>query len=174
MIPKRLKLSLLLLFFQVFLPARIVLADTGPKPTMDFEFKNEVPVEQIAITSGILYECEQLDCSDASPLEQLGPQGFSCEANSCHAMAYGFSPYHRLEIQFSDGETRQSNIFETAGFNSNYTVIVRPEELLVEARYRVGVFPRTAVIAAACLCALAGVGLLAGVIVLLVRRSQKK
>ena len=83
MIPKLIKLFLLLLFLLVFLPAHVVLADTGPKPTMDFEFKQELTGEPVTITSGILYECEQPDCSDASPLEELGPQRFTCEANSC-------------------------------------------------------------------------------------------
>jgi len=57
------KLFLLLLFLQVLLPAPVALADTGPKPTMDFEFKQEVTSEQVTITSGILYECEQPDCN---------------------------------------------------------------------------------------------------------------
>ncbi|MBN2115294.1 MAG: hypothetical protein JW730_01900 [Anaerolineales bacterium] len=169
MIPKFTKLLLLLLFFQFLLPARLVLADTGPKPTMDFEFRQEMTGEPVTITSGILYECKQPDCSDASPLMEAGPQRFTCEANSCHAMSYGFRPYHRLEIQFSDGQTRQSNIFETAGFNSNYTVTVRPEDLLVETRLGL----RTAVLIVTCLCALLGAGLLTGLIVFLVRRSKK-
>lgn len=173
MIPKSIKLLLLLLSLQVLLPAQVVLADIGPKPTMDFEFKQELTAEQVTITSGILYECEQPDCSDASPLETLGPQGFGCEANSCHALAYGFSPYHRLEIQFSDGQTRQSNVFETAGFESRYTVTVRPEDLLVEAQFSLDIFPRTGTILVACLCALIGLGLLIGLIVFLARRSKK-
>jgi len=173
MTTKLIKLFLLLLSFAALPPARVALADTGPKPTMDFEFKQELTGEQVTITSGILYECEQPDCSDASPLEELGPQGFTCEANSCHALAYGFSPYHRLEIQFSDGQTRESNIFETAGFESRYTVTVRPEDLLVEAQFSLGVFPRTGTILVACLCALIGVGLVVGLIIFISRRSSK-
>lgn len=116
MIPRLAKLSSLLFFFLLLLPARVALADTGPKPTMNFAFWQELPGEPVTITSGILYECDQSDCQDASPLEEAGPQRFTCEATTCYAMAYGFSPYHRLEIQFSDGQTRQSNVFETAGF----------------------------------------------------------
>ena len=76
---------------------------------MDFTFTQEFPGTQVSIVSGTMFECQQSDCSDAKPLMEAGPQRFSCEATSCHALAYGFSDYHRLEIQFSDGKTRQSN-----------------------------------------------------------------
>ena len=167
------KLLLALLFFWTLLPARLALADTGPKPTMEFEFKPELTGEAVTIISGVLVECEQPDCSDASPLEELGPQRFTCEANNCHAMAYGFSPYHRLEIQFSDARMRQSNIFETAGFDSKYTVTVRPDDLLVDAQFNVSPSPYTTGLLVICVFALAGISLLIGLIVFLVRRSKK-
>ena len=135
---------------------------------MDFAFQQELPAEQVTITSGTLYECEQSDCRDAAPLEEMGPQRFTC-----YAMAYGFSPYHRLEIQFSDGQTRQSNVFETAGFDSRYTVTVRPDDLLVEAQFSLGIFPRTGTILVACLCGLMGIGLLAGLAIVMRRRSAR-
>lgn len=167
------KLFLVLLSFHLLLPAETVLADTGPKPTMNFAFQQDLPGEQVTITSGMLYECEQPDCSDGAPLEEAGPQRFSCEAVSCYATAYGFSPYHRLEIQFSDGQTRQSNVFETAGFDSNFTVTIRPDDLLVEAQFSLGIFPRTATILVACLCALMGMGLLIGLVLFMRRRSPQ-
>jgi hypothetical protein len=173
MIPKLTKLFLLLLLFQIFLPANVVLADTGPKPTMDFEFKQDLPGEQLTITSGILYECNQSDCSDASPLGEAGPQRFICDANGCHALAYSFKSYHRLEIQFSDGQTHQSNIFKTAGFNSKYTVTIRPEDLVVEARFNLSPSPYTVIRLIPYVCGLAGAGLVIGLIVFLVRRSKK-
>ncbi|HLO17652.1 MAG TPA: hypothetical protein VK206_22670 [Anaerolineales bacterium] len=166
---------LFILLIQLFLPVQIVLADTGPKPTMDFQFQQEVATEPVTITSGTLYECEQSDCSDASPLKELGPQRFACNALGCSALAYGFSRYHKLEIQFSDGKTRQSNIFQTAGFASKYTVTVRPNDLLVEAHFSLGVFPPIVkILAVACLCALIGVGLIVGLIIFFVTRSKKK
>jgi hypothetical protein len=162
-------LSLLMLF-----PAQVVLADTGPKPSMDFQFRQEMTGEPpLAIASGVLYECDQPDCSDAAPLEEGGPQGFRCEANSCSAVAYGFAPYHRIEIEFSDGKTRQSNTFETAGFDSKYMVTIRPDDLLVEARFHLGFLPRTGSILVACLCAVVGVGLIFGLGIFLLRRSKK-
>ena len=173
MIAKFIKLIALLFFFSLLLPARVALADTGPKPTMDFAFQQELPAEQVTITSGTLYECEQSDCRDAAPLEEMGPQRFTCESTTCYAMAYGFSPYHRLEIQFSDGQTRQSNVFETAGFDSRYTVTVRPDDLLVEAQFSLGIFPRTGTILVACLCGWMGIGLLAGLAIVMRRRSAR-
>jgi hypothetical protein len=167
------KFSLLfLLLIQVVLPAGVVLADTGPKPGMDFEFKQELDGEQVTITSGVLYECDQADCSDAIPLEEVGPQGFYCQADRCSATAYGFAPYHRLEIQFSDGQTRQSNIFETAGFDSEYTVTVRTVDLLVEAQFSFGIFPRTGTMILACICGVVGLALIIGLAVFMMRRPR--
>jgi hypothetical protein len=169
--PKLLSLFLSLL---VLFPAQTALADTGPKPSMDFQFRQAMTGEPpLTITSGILYECDQPDCSDAMPLAELGPQRFTCEVNSCGALAYGFAPYHRIEIEFSDGKTRQSNIFETAGFDSKYMVTIQPEDLLVEARFSLRGFPRTAILLIACFCAVVGVGLVLGLILFLLRRSNK-
>jgi hypothetical protein len=174
MIPRLIKLFILLLILQALLPAQAALADTGPKPTMDFQFKYESAEEHPTIVSGILYECQQSDCSDAAPLQQLGPQGFRCDTEGCSATAYGFAPYHKLEIEFSDEQTRQSDIFQTAGFDSKYTVTVRPNDLLVESEFSpAGFLPSLFLIVIACICALVGVGLVVGLIVFLMRRSKK-
>jgi hypothetical protein len=174
MIPKLAKLLLLFLSLLVFFPAHAVLADTGPKPSMDFEFQQEMTGEPpVTILSGILYECDQPDCSDAAPLEEGGPQGFRCAVNSCSAIAYGFAPYHRIEIEFSDGKMRQSNVFETAGFDSQYQVTIRPNDLLVQAQFSLSGFPRTAIILVACCCAIVGASLVVGLIVYLLRRPNK-
>jgi hypothetical protein len=174
MFHKLIKLCLLLLFLQLLVPTRIVLADTGPKPTMDFQFKYESTEEHPTIVSGILYECQQSDCNDAAPLQPLGPQGFHCDTESCSATAYGFAPYHKLEIEFSDEQTRQSNIFQTAGFDSKYTVTVRSDDLLVESEFSpTGFLPPLFLIGIACICALVGIGLVVGLIVFLMRRSKK-
>ena len=172
MITKLIKLFLLLFFLQALQPAQIVLADTGPKPSMDFAF-NQLAEQDLQIISGVLYECDQTDCSDATPLQEAGPQGFSCDTTSCHAMAYGFAPYHRIEIEFSDEQMRQSNIFQTAGFASSYTVTVRPDDLLVEAEFSLGVLPPVFTIAILCCCVMVGVVLVVGFIIFLIRRSRK-
>ncbi|MFH2103865.1 MAG: hypothetical protein ABIJ39_10980 [Chloroflexota bacterium] len=90
-------LLILLLLAVSFLPLRSVSADMGPKPSMSFEFKQEFTGDQVTITSGILLECEQSDCQDAKPLQEAGPQRFTCGESSCLAIAYGFSTYHQLE-----------------------------------------------------------------------------
>jgi hypothetical protein len=166
------KLSLLLLFLQMLVPSQVSLADTGPKPSMEFTFRQELTGQPVTITSGILYECQQSDCNDAAPLEQLGPQGFRCDLESCSATAYGFAPYHKIEIQFSDGKRRQSNVFETAGFDSSYAVTIRPDDLLVEAQFSPGILPPVAILAVTCICALVAVSLIVGLIVFLIRRSK--
>jgi hypothetical protein len=158
----------------LFLPAHVVFADTGPKPTMDFEFKQGIPGGAVTIVSGILYECERSDCSDAAPLQALGPQRLTCDALSCNALAYGFSRYHRLEIQFSDGKTRQSNIFKTAGFDSRYLVTINQDDLTVEAQFTLGVLPPTLMFLIACICCVLSLVLITGLIIYLVWRSRKK
>ena len=174
MISKVSGILVLIVILLALLPAQTALADNGPKPRMDFQFRQEMTgAPPVTIVSGILYECDQTDCSDAAPIEEVGPQGFRCEVISCNALAYGFAPYHRIEVEFSDGKTRQSNVFETAGFESNYMVTIRPDDLLVEARFTLGGVPRTALILTACFCAVVGVGLVLGLIVVLLRRAKK-
>jgi hypothetical protein len=168
------RLKLVLLFFfliPLLLSAGVALADTGPKPTMEFIFHQEEGAQPLTITSGTLYECQQADCKDAAPLQERGPQRFTCEPNSCSALAYGFAPYHKLRIQFSDGKARDSNIFATAGFDAKYTVTIRVDDLVVEAQ--TSVFPRLTTLLLLCLClAVMGV-LLIGSIIFFLRRRPK-
>ena len=158
------------------LPLKNTFTDVGPKPTMNFDFVQQPNGQPISIVAGTLLECDQPDCSDAKPLQVLGPQRFSCEANSCSAMAYGFSPYHRLEIQFSDGVTRKSNIFKTAQFQSTYQVTINPTDLVVKARISLDPInlwsPYTLILI--CGICLVGIIIIVVLIVLLVRRSRKR
>jgi hypothetical protein len=167
------KFLVLLLFSQLLLQLQVAHANTGPKPTMDFDFDQQLLQTPVTIVSGILYECQQEDCSDAHPLEEGGPQGFRCTAANCDALAYGFAPYHRIEIEFSDGKTRQSNIFETAGFESRYKVTVTPDDLSVEALPSAPA-PWTWIVLLLCACALCGGVLLIAVIVFVIWRSLRK
>jgi hypothetical protein len=52
----------------------------------------------------------------------------------CSSLAYSYSEYHRLKITFSDGLTRQSNIF-IGRFSSNYLVTVNETGLRVEPKW---------------------------------------
>jgi hypothetical protein len=163
----------MILLLLAALPAGSVAADTGPKPSMDFTFTQDLPGTPLTITSGILYECDQADCQDARPLEEMGPQGFSCQETSCSALAYGFSTWHRIEIQFSDGMTRQSNIFKKNQFQANYQVTIRQDDLLVEEKFSLNPFtPLTYVLI--CGGCLIGLIFLILLIVLLVRKSKKR
>jgi hypothetical protein len=166
------RLTLILILVAVTcLPLSSVSADTGPKPTMDFQFMQGIPGQAVTILSGTLFECDRVDCSDAQPLVVGGPQRFTCEATTCHALAYGFSTYHRLQIQFSDGKTRQSNIFTTEQFQSEYKVTIRQDDLLVEPEISLNLFsPWTYILL--CICCLIGIVVIVGVIVLIVRARK--
>ena len=152
--------------------ARLVRADTGPKPSMEFQFSFESGVAGSAIVSGILFECDRSDCSDAAPLAELGPQGLYCEPNSCRAIGYGFAQYHILEVEFSDGVTRRSNIFETDGFESFYTVYVRADDLHIEPRINPLAVPGWIGISITCVCVLLIVSLAIGLLMFFRRRAR--
>jgi hypothetical protein len=152
-------------------------ADVGPKPSMDFTFEY-VDLPPLTILGGALIECEDSACTDGSPLEELGPQRFTCEQDACHALAYSYAPYHRLMIDFSDGVTRQSNVFEKRAYNANYAVTVRPDGMQVKEgwgtpAWLVGGMMLGLVIGPVLLC-LVGVGGVALVIFFIVRGSQSK
>ena len=173
------KALILIVVLSVLMPLGTVSADTGPKPTMDFTFIQQANGAPLTIGSGILDQCEQPDCSDAAPLVVGGPQRFTCDSISCHALSYGFSKYNRLEIMFSDGKTRKSNVFQTAYFNSTYTVTIRPDDLLVEPQLGPGVFSDLTPFLSLPVTWLLLCGCCVGILVILVavfliRRSRKK
>jgi hypothetical protein len=170
------KALILIVILSVLVPLQTASADLGPKPTMDFEFIPQTSGAALTISSGTLFECSQPDCQDAAPLQSTHLQFFACESTSCHATAYGFNPYHRLEIRFSDGKTRQSNIFKTDQFKSIYKVTIRPDDLLVEPQSSSdSVSSETWLILFGCLGCLAGILVLIILLVIfLIRRSRKK
>jgi hypothetical protein len=49
-------------------------------------------------------------------------------------MAYGYARYQRLVISFSDGKTRQSNVFQKRFFDARYQVNIREDDLLVKEK----------------------------------------
>lgn len=119
----------------VLLPAVTAHADAGPKPSMKFEFEFEI--DPVSIVEGQLLECQDETCTDAAPLEEMGPQRFTCTESECSSIAYGYAPYHRLVITFSDG-TRESNVFEKDGFAARYVVTVSEDALQVSERWSLG------------------------------------
>jgi hypothetical protein len=110
-------------------------ADAGPKPSMKFAFAFEI--DPLPIVEGQLIECQDEACADAAPLEVLGPQRFTCTESECTSVAYGYAPYHRLVITFSD-RTRESNVFAKSGFAARYVVTVSEDALQVREKQGVG------------------------------------
>lgn len=109
----------------------LLMADVGPKPTAEFEIEYQIePVPEL--TGYGLYECRDPDCREADLLEELGPQRFECEQDSCFAMAYGFADTMYIELSFSDGVTRKSNIFTHKHFNAEYSITVSKNDLTVK------------------------------------------
>lgn len=121
---------LLLAGLLVLIPLKSARADIGPKPTMSFSFSYEIN-PALEISSGSLLECTDENCTDYEPLQQLGPQHFDCSTYSCSSMAYGYSDYHRLVLEFSDGMARQSNVFTKIQFAAEYKVTVYADHMAV-------------------------------------------
>jgi hypothetical protein len=122
----------------VMILAGTAFADLGPKPQMDFKiaYKTSQPV---SIVDAKLLQCQDSLCLQNAPLENLGPQNFSCTdiieggqaiGGTCHSMAYGYAPYQKLVITFSD-KVRESNIFQQRNFREEYHVDVLDEKMIV-------------------------------------------
>lgn len=165
------KVSLVIALLAALLPSGAAAADVGPKPTISFTFTQGFEGEALTIASGVLMQCDLADCSDAKPLgENMGPQHFTCEGLTCEGLAYGFTDYGRIDITFSDGKLRRSNVFAIKDFSAHYDVTIRQDDLLVEQPYN----PTSVIVAAVCLCVVVlMVGVIVGVVVLIRRRRAK-
>jgi len=113
--------------------ADIAQADLGPKPNATFS----ITVDKGAhMMSGALLMCEKDNCSDATPLETLGPQHFFCLDWKCDALAYGFSPYLQLQLTLSDGRKLTSQIFKKEAFDASFVATVAGDQLRVEEQLK--------------------------------------
>jgi len=122
-----------LLFFvglTLLLPTRPAHADIGPKPTMKFSFEYQ-NTPSVSIIEGQLIECQDKNCTSGQPLQKIGPQNFTCTASECSSIAYGYAPYHKLIIKFTD-RTRESNVFQKRALNATFKVTVLESSLKVE------------------------------------------
>lgn len=165
------KFRYLPLLFLVLL-APLLAADMGPKPSAMFEIKYAIePIPDL--TDYALFECKDAACEDAYLLEDLGPQHFDCTQYECSSMAYGYADYLQIELTFSDGMTRTSNIFTKKHFNAEYTVTVRAQDLLVEETGGSWNPAITLLIVAITVICLVGILVVVG-IVLIVRAIRKK
>jgi hypothetical protein len=125
-----LRAGLVLLILWFIVPAAPVKADVGPKPDMTFTF--DFQGEALTISGGDQLECEKSDCSDGVALIEGGPQRFTCAETGCRSLAYSYKDYHKLVLQFSDGSTRESNVFGKRGFSAHYKVTVKADSLDVQ------------------------------------------
>jgi hypothetical protein len=150
----------------------LLMADMGPKPSAEFEIKYAIePIPNL--TDYALLECKDAACEETTLLEELGPQHFDCTQYECSSMSYGYTDYLQIELTFSDGVTRTSNIFTKKHFNAVYTITVRADDLVVKETGGSGnpyVIFLIVILAAICLVLLAVIG----AIVLIVRAVRKK
>lgn len=123
-----------------FIPTLTTRADVGLKPEMEFKFVAEDPQQTFVLQAATLYECQQADCSDARPIDEIGPQRLNCQKDTCTIYFYGLEPYYRLEASFEDGRTLTSQAFAPSGFHSYYSVVVRENDLRVKNRFAFDLF----------------------------------
>ena len=161
------KILMLIPILLVLLPFGKVSAD-APPPSMDFEFYPQTSGVTITILSATLYGCEGSDCQNPIPIP------ISCGDSNCHANA-GYSS-NRLEVHFSDGKTRRSNVFQSTSAHTVYKVTIRPDDLLVETQSTSGYQSASGFFELAIICVcLAGILILVILLIIfLIRRSRKK
>ena len=162
------KILILIAILLIFLPFRMVSAD-APPPSMDFEFYPQTSGATLTILSATLYGCEGTDCQNPIPIP------ISCGDNTCHANA-GYSS-NRLEVRFSDGKTRQSNVFQSSFAHTVYKVTIRPDDLLVETQSTSGYQSGAGMLyllTAICVVLACILVLVILLILFLIRRSRKK
>jgi hypothetical protein len=167
-------LCLIAIAVLALIPGSSAQADMGPKPSMDFEFVFESD-PSLSITGGSLLQCLDDACTTTEPLEALGPQGFSCDADHCESMAYGYRESFRLEITFTDGVTRRSNVFGKKHSDALYRVTVRADDLMVEetgGRVNPMLFGIAGALGGSCLVGVFSLGLFA-VLFVLVRHAGR-
>lgn len=114
------------------LPQGNASADMGPKPTMDFEFVQETPESMLTMVSWSLINCENNECMNTREILPV-EFGFNCADDHCRTnVYYGIRyKYFQMEITFSDGITRKSNVFTRRFFDARYKVTIQNDSLVV-------------------------------------------
>ncbi len=123
-----------LLLFLLAVSAAPLWSGIFPKPEMDFEF-----VYQTEQTPAILpdtseqIQCDDNQCLQSTALGKYGLQKLYCSDKDCFSIAYQYSPYQQLAIDFADGVKRRSNVFPSCRkLRESFTVTVREADLLVQ------------------------------------------
>lgn len=126
---KKLFLSLVFL-----LPFTTLWADVSPRPEMEFLFIHRTAEEKaINPIRSEQIQCTDNQCLESKPLGHYGIQKLYCTTESCFSVAYEYTDFQKLIIVFSDGTTRESNIFPTTHkLRARYKVYVDKDTLTVE------------------------------------------
>ncbi len=104
-----------------------------PKPemTFDFVYQTQQPLFILPQTSEQI-QCDDNQCLQSAPLGQYGLQKLYCSESGCFSIAYRYTPYQKLIIDFSDGIKRESNVFTSPRkLRDAFTVTVRENDLLI-------------------------------------------
>ena len=79
-------------FLMGLLPQQNVSADMGPKPTMTFEFVQEIPGPTLTMISWSLVNCRNFDCrilnTDSPDIVPFMSNAFNCANNQCDGYIY--------------------------------------------------------------------------------------
>ena len=105
----------------------------SPNPRMDFSFTFNTPAPlTIDAVRSEQIQCTDSLCMSAKPLGDYGAQRMDCTASTCHSVAYEYDPFQKLIITFSDGVTRESEVFPAPkALLSSFNVVVEPDALRV-------------------------------------------
>ena len=105
-------------------------ADLSPKPSMEFDILYNTS-GNISLEGGKQLQCKSPSCRNATRLKDYGPQGFRCSDDKCSSLAYVYSKFNKLKLNFSD-RTRESNVFTTDNQDAKFEVIVGESDLRVK------------------------------------------
>ena len=125
------KLLVLTLFFCLFSP---LWADVSPKPEMEFAFiyntAQKTPIDPLHSEQ---IQCSDNQCIESKPLGVYGLQKLYCQPEGCFSIAYDYDNYQKLIIAFTDGTTRESNVFASPNtLRARFNVYVNEDDLTVE------------------------------------------
>ena len=125
------KLLVLTLFFCLFSP---LWADVSPKPEMEFSFiYNTAEKTPIDALHSEQIQCRDNQCIESKPLGVYGLQKLYCQPDGCFSIAYSYDNYQKLIIAFSDGTTRESNVFAAPDrLRARFNVYVNEDDLTVK------------------------------------------
>lgn len=105
----------------------------SPNPQMEFSFTFNTPTPlTIDAVRSEQIQCTDSLCLSAKPLGDYGAQRMDCTEKACRSVAYEYDPFQKLIITFSDGVTRESQVFATPkSLHTSFNVVVDGDKLIV-------------------------------------------